>query len=143
MEVSRYPTSKQSGLALSMVQELSSIITVRGLHKAREYCYYQGEFNGVLLGDRGYPCKAYPEPATEAEGAFNHAHTKNRAQIKMFFGQLKSRFQCLKSLRGTPDRACDMTLCSLAQHCHHIRRESLPRMLLEEQWEDSPSGTHR
>ncbi len=60
-------------------------------------CYSAGEFSGVLLGDRGHACTPFlltpnSEPGTEAERAFNHAHTKTRAWIEMTFGQLKSRF---------------------------------------------------
>uniref|UniRef100_UPI003AABFF53 putative nuclease HARBI1 n=1 Tax=Centroberyx gerrardi TaxID=166262 RepID=UPI003AABFF53 len=95
--------------------------------------FAQGEFNGALLGDRGYPCMPYlltpyPEPATEAERAFDHAHPKTRARIEMVFGQLKSRFQCLKSLRVTPDRACDIIItCAVLHNIATLRRERLGR----------------
>ena len=56
-----------------------------------------GEFEGILLGDGGYPClpyllTPYSEPGTEAEEAFNGALNSTRARIEMVFGQLKSRF---------------------------------------------------
>lgn len=80
-----------------------------------------------------YILRPYPEPGTEADKAINHAPTKTRAQIEMTFAQLKSRFyihivqfphlsretsgsqifpcfnpcrfQCLKGIRVTPNRA--------------------------------------
>ena len=63
----------------------------------QHFSYSAGEFNGVLLGDRGYACwpyllMPYPDPGTRVERAFNHAHAKTRAQIEMTFGQIKSRF---------------------------------------------------
>ncbi len=54
-------------------------------------------FNGVLLGDTGYPCMPYlltpyPEPATEAEAeaerAFKQAHTKTCLHRSSFANDL-------------------------------------------------------
>lgn len=84
-----------------------------------------GIFPGVLLGDRGYPrlpflLTPYTDPATQAERHFNHAHCKTRARIEMTFGQLKSRFNCLRHLRVTPDRACDIVVpCAVSHNVLH------------------------
>lgn len=84
-----------------------------------------------------YLLTPYLDPATAAEKAFSHAHIRTRAQIEMVFGQLKSRFQCLKGLRVTPDRACDITVaCAVLHNIATLRCERLPTMLLDEQWED-------
>lgn len=50
----------------------------------------------------------YTDPATQAERNYNLAHYKTQACTEMTFGQLKSTFICLRSLRVTPDRACDI-----------------------------------
>jgi len=78
----------------------------------QHFSYSAGEFNGVLLGDRGYACwpyllMAYPHPGRRAERAFNHAHAKTRAQIEMTLGQIKSRFIASSSQAPwlTSDRA--------------------------------------
>ena len=55
----------------------------------------------------------------------------------MVFGQLKSRFKCLKGLRVAPDRVCDITVaCAVFDNIATLRRERLPRVLPEERWED-------
>ncbi|XP_036973514.1 putative nuclease HARBI1 [Acanthopagrus latus] len=73
----------------------------------------QGEFSGVLLGDKGYACESFlltplAEPQTPPQQAYDHVHSKTRARIEMTFGLLKSHFQCLHHLRVSPDRACDV-----------------------------------
>ncbi|KAK0141359.1 putative nuclease HARBI1 [Merluccius polli] len=72
-----------------------------------------GEFDGYLLGDRGYPCQPslltpYPDPEPGPQQRFNVAHCRTRARVEMTLGILKSRFQCLQKLRVTPERACDI-----------------------------------
>ncbi|XP_067224491.1 putative nuclease HARBI1 [Chanodichthys erythropterus] len=66
-------------------------------------CLSQGEFSGVLLGDRGYGCQPFLlTPFTdpqEAQQAYNHAHARTRARVEMTFGLLKARFHCLHKLR--------------------------------------------
>ncbi|KAK0139204.1 putative nuclease HARBI1 [Merluccius polli] len=56
-----------------------------------------GEFDGYLLGDRGYPCLLTPYPDRELgpQQHFNVAHCRTRARVEMTIGILKSRFQCL------------------------------------------------
>ncbi|XP_049453053.1 putative nuclease HARBI1, partial [Epinephelus fuscoguttatus] len=100
----------------------------------------QGGFEGVLLGDRGYPClpyllTPYPEPRAAAEAAFNNALSATRARIEMVFGLLKSRFQCLKYLRRAPDRACDIVVASAVHHISTIRREASTAST-EDRWEE-------
>uniref|UniRef100_A0A3P8TCB9 Putative nuclease HARBI1 n=1 Tax=Amphiprion percula TaxID=161767 RepID=A0A3P8TCB9_AMPPE len=68
-----------------------------------------GEFDGLLLGDRGYPCQprlmtSYPDPEPGPQQNFNQAHCKTRARVEMTIGLLKACFQCLHHLRVTPER---------------------------------------
>ncbi|XP_059195861.1 putative nuclease HARBI1 [Centropristis striata] len=59
----------------------------------------QGEFSGVLLGDRGSACQPFLlTPFTdpqEAQQAYIHDHARTRPRVEMTFGLLKARFQCL------------------------------------------------
>ncbi|KAK0144272.1 putative nuclease HARBI1 [Merluccius polli] len=75
--------------------------------------FARGEFDGYLLGDRGYPCQPSlltPDPEPGPQQRFNVAHCRTRARVEMTIGILKSRFQCLQKLRVTPERACDIIL---------------------------------
>ena len=93
---------------------------------------FPGQFNGILRGDRGYPClphllTPYTNPTTPAQRVYNFAHYKTRFRIEMTFGLLKSRFQCLKGLRVAPDRACSICVaCAVLHNIANIRRERMP-----------------
>ena len=57
--------------------------------------------DGYLLGDGGYPCRRYLltpllNPTTDAEKAYNTAHTVARNSIERANGILKRRFPALK-----------------------------------------------
>ncbi|KAM9447125.1 putative nuclease HARBI1 [Clarias gariepinus] len=61
------------------------------------------------------------------QARYNAALTRTRARIEMTFGQLKGRFQCLKSLRVAPDRASDITVaCTVLHNIATIRKERTP-----------------
>ncbi|XP_030286099.1 putative nuclease HARBI1 [Sparus aurata] len=104
----------------------------------------QGEFSGVLLGDKGYACESFlltplADPQTPPQQAYNHAHTKTRARIEMTFGILKSRFQCLHHLRVSPDRACDViAACAVLHNIAGLRKERPPRVAVDVVWENAP-----
>ncbi|XP_059410707.1 putative nuclease HARBI1 [Carassius carassius] len=91
----------------------------------------QGQFSGVLLGDKGYAClpyllTPYQETQTEAQHNYNIAHARTRARIEMAFGLIKSRFQCLNYLRVIPHRACDIVVaCVVLHNIACLRRERL------------------
>ena len=64
------------------------------------------------------------------------AHCKTRVRIEMTFGLLKSHFQCLKGLRVAPDRACDICVaCAVLHNIAIIRRERMPAIAPEDNWE--------
>ena len=59
-----------------------------------------GELDGVLLGDNGYPCKAYLltpvlNPRNEPEARYNRSHISTRNCVERCIGVLKSKFRCL------------------------------------------------
>ncbi|XP_041639541.1 protein ALP1-like [Cheilinus undulatus] len=93
----------------------------------------QGEFSGVLLGDRGYACQPFlltlfTDPQ-EAQQAYNHAHARTRARIEMTFGLLKACFHCLQDLRVSPLRACGITVaCAVLHNVACLRKERAPRV---------------
>ncbi|CDQ82309.1 unnamed protein product [Oncorhynchus mykiss] len=84
------------------------------------------EFNGYLLGDRGYTCQPYllspyPDPEHGPQQRYNLAHCKTRARIDMTIGMLKARFQCLRRLRKG-----HVTLCVILHNITTIRGEQCP-----------------
>ncbi|KAK0136220.1 putative nuclease HARBI1 [Merluccius polli] len=100
----------------------------------------RGEFDGLLLGDRGYPCQPrlltpYPEPGPQQN--FNRAHCRTRARVEMTIGLLKARFQCLRHLRVTPDRACDIIVaCVVLHNIATIRGEQHPALQIDDADDD-------
>ncbi|KAK0147478.1 putative nuclease HARBI1 [Merluccius polli] len=105
-----------------------------------EFHRIAGEFDGLLLGDRGYPCQPrlltpYPEPGPQQN--FNQAHCRKRARVEMTIGLLKARFQCLRHLRVTPERACDIIVaCVVLHNIATIRGEQHPALQIEDADDD-------
>ncbi|XP_064643088.1 putative nuclease HARBI1 [Lineus longissimus] len=64
--------------------------------------YENGQIgNGLLLGDRGYPCRRYlltpfHNPVDAASIRYNDAHIATRSAVERVFGIWKRRFPCLK-----------------------------------------------
>ncbi|KAI7799399.1 putative nuclease HARBI1 [Triplophysa rosa] len=90
----------------------------------------QGEIDGLLLGDRGYPCQPtlitpYPETEPGPQQHFN-----------MTIGLLKSRFQCLRHLSVTPERACDIIVACVLHNIAIIRGEQHPALQIQDPEED-------
>ncbi|RXN22861.1 nuclease HARBI1 [Labeo rohita] len=106
----------------------------------------QRAYDGILLGDRGYACRQYfmtpfPDPNPGPQTRYNAALARTRARIEMTFGQLKGRFQCLKSLRVAPDRACDIIVaCAVLHNIATIRKERTP--VVEVQPDDDLQPVH-
>ncbi len=80
-----------------------------------------GGFDGLLLGDRGYPCHRnlltpLPWPWASPQQHFDVAHCRMRACVEMTIGLLKAFFQCLHHLRVTPERAFDIIMACLVLH---------------------------
>ncbi len=104
--------------------------------------FLTGEIDGFLLGDRGYPCQPtlmtpYPEPEPGPQQRFNVAHCRTRARVEMTIGLLKARFQCLRHLRVTPERACDIiAACVVLHNIAIIRGEQHPALQIQDPEED-------
>ncbi|XP_059915809.1 putative nuclease HARBI1 [Gadus macrocephalus] len=109
------------------------------VHDARMYResnlsrkFQEGQFDGWILGDRGYPClptliTPYPNPAPGPQTTLNRAHSRTRVKIENTFGILKSRFQCLRGLRVCPERACDIIVaCAVLHNIATLRKEMPP-----------------
>lgn len=88
------------------------------------------------MGDRGYPLTKYlmtpyPDPDTPSQSRFNAALSKCRVRIEMTFGVIKSRFNCLRGLRVSPERACEtITACVVLHNIATIRKERTPHVPL-------------
>ncbi|KAM7423433.1 hypothetical protein PAMA_011138 [Pampus argenteus] len=101
-----------------------------------------GEFDGLLLGDRGYPCQPrlltpYPDPEPGPQQNFNRAHSRTRGRVEITIGLLKARFQCLRHLRVTPERACDIIVAVVVLHnIATIRGEQHPALQIDDPDED-------
>ncbi|XP_064625925.1 putative nuclease HARBI1 [Lineus longissimus] len=60
------------------------------------------EFNGLLLGDSGYPCRSFlmtpfRNPHGHAETSYNTAQKRTRSVVERMFGVWKRRFPCLRT----------------------------------------------
>ncbi|XP_008299148.1 putative nuclease HARBI1 [Stegastes partitus] len=101
-----------------------------------------GEFDGLLLGDRGYPCQPrlltpYPDPEPGPQQNFNQAHCRTRARVETTIGLLKARFQCLRHLRVAPERASDIIVaCVVLHNIATIRGEQQPAVQIEDPDDD-------
>ncbi|KAK0151192.1 putative nuclease HARBI1 [Merluccius polli] len=102
----------------------------------------RGEFDGLLLGDRGYPCQPrlltpHPDPEPGPQQNFNQPHCRTRARVEMTIGLLKACFQCLCHLRVTPERACDIIVaCVVLHNIATIRGEQHPALQIEDADDD-------
>lgn len=104
--------------------------------------FLTGEIDGFLLGDRSYPCQPnlttpYPEPEPGLQQCFNVAHCRARARLEMTIGLLKACFQCLRHLRVTPERTCNIIVaCVVLHNIAIIKGEQHPALQLQDPEED-------
>lgn len=59
-----------------------------------------GQINGILLGDSGYPASQYIltpvlNPATDAETRYNRSHVRTRNVVERLFGLWKGKFRSM------------------------------------------------
>ncbi|XP_062613218.1 putative nuclease HARBI1 [Saccostrea cucullata] len=90
--------------------------------------FENGQHDGLLLGDSGYPCRRFLmtpilNPATNSEQDFNLSLCRTRVLIEQTFGVLKRRFQSLHHEMATepPQAAIYITAC-VALHNIGIQR---------------------
>lgn len=108
----------------------------------------EGNHNGYLLGDQGYPCKSFlMTPVniahTEAEHRYNNAHRNTRNAIERLFGIWKRRFPCLsQELRFKPEKACVIIVaCAVLHNISLLLADIMPdnNILL---FENEPPAQH-
>ncbi|MBN3295736.1 HARB1 nuclease, partial [Amia calva] len=126
-------------VALALSKLLDAFVVFPGhlsVLKIKEAFYaITGCFDGLLLGDRGYPClhylmTPYPDPQTREQIKYNVAYSNTRVWIEMTFGVIKARFACLQGLRVRVERACDVVAaCVVLHNIATIRKESAPCQL--------------
>ncbi|KAJ8260771.1 hypothetical protein COCON_G00164940 [Conger conger] len=103
-----------------------------------------GQFDGILLGDRGYPClpflmTPYPSPEAGPQTNFNLAHSRTRAGVGTTLGILKARFECLHGLRVSPERSCDIIVaCTVLHNLAIMRGEGVPPGTAPEEPDEGP-----
>jgi hypothetical protein len=84
--------------------------------------FEQGYFNGLLLGDQGYPCRPFlmtpfRNPNGRAETRYNTAHKRSRSAVERCFGIWKRRFPCLKmGIRCRLDTAMSIITATAILH---------------------------
>lgn len=90
--------------------------------------FENGQHDGILLGDSGYPCKRFLmtpflNPATAAEQRFNDSLCRTRVLVEQTFGVLKRRFQCLHHEMATsPPQAAMYVVACVVLHNIGIKR---------------------
>ena len=71
---------------------------------------------------------------------YNLAHCRTRSRVEMTIGMLKARFQCLRRLRVTPERACDIIVaCVVLHNIATIRGEQHPALQINDPEDDHPN----
>ena len=95
--------------------------------------YMEGRLNGMLVGDRGYPCLPFlmtplPNPQTDDELIYNNIQSRTRQIVERTFGVWKRRFPCLS--RGLSTKLiCSTTIvvaCAVLHNMSLIFNDILP-----------------
>ncbi|XP_056104451.1 putative nuclease HARBI1 [Rhinichthys klamathensis goyatoka] len=106
--------------------------------------FQQGMFSSMVTcwGTEGclpYMMTPYPEPEPGPQAQFNLAHSRTRVKVEMTIGILKARFQCLRGLRVSPERSCDIiAACVVLHNIATLRGERAPLSLDEDGQEEPP-----
>ncbi|MBN3304703.1 HARB1 nuclease, partial [Amia calva] len=129
--------ARKVALALSKLLDGFAVFSGHlSMLKIKEAFYgIAGRFDGLQLGDRGYPClrylmTPYPDPQTREQIKYNMAHSNTRVRIEMTFGVIKARFACLQGLWVCVERACEVVAaCVVLHNIATIRKERAPCQL--------------
>ncbi|XP_061192115.1 putative nuclease HARBI1 [Saccostrea echinata] len=93
--------------------------------------FENGQHNGILLGDSGYPCRTYlmtPYNTNDVRyrERYNSALCRTRVLIEQTYGILKRRFPFLSiGLRTSPERACQYVITCVVLHNIGILRQDI------------------
>ncbi|XP_062613491.1 putative nuclease HARBI1 [Saccostrea cucullata] len=94
--------------------------------------FHNGDVNGILLGDSGYPLTKYLltpylTPRDPSEERSNSSLCRTRVVIEQTFGILKRKFQALHfGLRTIPDQAVTyVTACCILQNIGVERKDTM------------------
>lgn len=101
--------------------------------------FENGQHDGLLLGDSGYPCRTYlmtPFNTTNDmryRERYNTALCRTRVLIEQTYGILKRRFPCLAvGLRTDPGRACQYVVACVVLHNVGILRQDIVTLSLDD-----------
>ena len=99
--------------------------------------------DGFLLGDSGYMLREWlltpvANPQTRQEQNFNFSHSSTRTAVERSIGVAKRRWHCLRRLRISPQRACQIIVVCLMLH-NRARLLALPAPDLNDDSDDSDS----
>ncbi|CAC5406367.1 HARBI1 [Mytilus coruscus] len=96
------------------------------LFRTSQVCTYReqngGWATGVLLRDRGYPCRPffmtpYQNAVQDHQKKYNRCHCSTRSVIERTFRRMKRRFHILHSeIRMTPGKACKIIIACAILH---------------------------
>nr|XP_050030029.2 putative nuclease HARBI1 [Dermacentor andersoni] len=95
--------------------------------------YEEGNVPGILLGDKGYPCRSYlMTPFRERQSSpqlrYNKCHSRTRCSVERTFGVWKRRFPCLEMTLRIKTRSVPIviTACAALHNFGHLLRDPVP-----------------
>ncbi|XP_037500255.1 putative nuclease HARBI1 [Rhipicephalus sanguineus] len=112
--------------------------------------YERGTVPGILLGDKGYPCRSYlmtPFRGTGTKDSPKHRYNKSlsrtRCSVERAFGVWKRRFPCLDMTLQikTSSVPIIITACAALHNFGHLLREPVPPPPQSQVIHDSSSPT--
>ncbi|XP_050022879.1 putative nuclease HARBI1 [Dermacentor andersoni] len=95
--------------------------------------YEEGNVPGILLGDKGYPCRSYlmtpfRETQSSPQHRYNKCHSRTRCSVERAFGVWKRRFPCLEMTLQIKTRSVPIviTACAALHNFGHLLRDPVP-----------------
>ncbi|XP_049515742.1 putative nuclease HARBI1 [Dermacentor silvarum] len=96
--------------------------------------YERGTVPGILLGDKGYPCRSYlmtpfrdRRTKDSPQHRYNKSLSRTRCSVERTFGVWKRRFPCLDmTLQIKTSVPIVITACAALHNFSHLLREPIP-----------------